>query len=78
MRTKDDRVLESVWFKPKTTAPIGIVMVETPYDGIVFYIGLGTGLNEANDERMVAERGADFPWSVGIELFGKELDYVSE
>ena len=74
MRTRNDKVLESKWFRPKTTNPIGIVMVETPYDGIVFYIGLGAGVNEANDERLVAERGAEFPWSVGIELFGKEIE----
>ena len=68
-----DKVLESVWFTPMGGACIGIVMVETQYDGITFYIGQGVGVNQQNDERLIAERGARFPWHVGMELFGKEI-----
>ena len=68
-----NKVLESVWFTPMGGACIGIVMVETQYDGIVFYIGQGVGVNQQNDEQLIAERGAQFPWHVGMELFGKEL-----
>ena len=71
-----NKVLESVWFSPMGGACIGIVMVETQYDGIVFYIGQGAGVNKANDEQLIAERGARFPWHVGMELFGKEIEGV--
>ena len=74
MRTKNDAVLESMWFTPMGGACIGVVMVDTPYDGIVFYIGLGAGANKSNDERLIAERGARFPYHVGIEMFGKEIE----
>ncbi len=69
------KVLASVWFNPMGGACIGIVMVETEYDGIVFYIGQGAGVNEANDEQLIAERGARFPWHVGMELFGREVQH---
>ena len=69
-----EKILDSVWFTPMGGACIGIVMVETEYDGVVFYIGLGAGVNQANDERLIRERGAKFPWHVGAELFGKELE----
>ena len=69
------KVLASVWFNPMGGACIGIVMVETDYDGIVFYIGQGAGVNEANDEQLIAERGARFPWHVGMELFGREVQH---
>lgn len=68
------KVLESTWFNPMGGAYIGIVMVETEYDGIVFYIGQGAGVNKANDEKLIVERGARFPWHVGMELFGKEIN----
>lgn len=67
------KVLDARWFTPMGGACIGIVMVETEYDGIVFYIGLGVGINEDNDRRLIMERGAKFPWHVGMELFGKEI-----
>jgi len=67
------RPIEAVWFTPMGGACIGIVMVETEYDGIVFYIGLGAGVNKDNDMRLIMERGAKFPWHVGMELFGKEI-----
>lgn len=68
-----EKILDSVWFTPMGGQCIGIVMVETEYDGVVFYIGLGAGVNQANDERLIRERGAKFPWHVGMELFGKEM-----
>lgn len=70
--------IEAVWFTPMGGACIGIVMVETEYDGIVFYIGQGAGVNKDNDMRLIAERGAKFPWHVGMELFGKELTGVNK
>lgn len=69
-----DKVIDSVWFTPLGGQCIGIVMVETEYDGMVFYIGLGAGVNQQNDERLICERGAKFPWHAGVELFGKEMN----
>lgn len=69
-----DKVIESIWFTPMGGACIGIVMVETEYDGLCFYIGVGAGVNQANDEKLIAERGARFPWHAGMELFGQEIE----
>lgn len=69
-----NRVIESVWFTPMGGQIIGVVMVETEYDGIVFYIGNGAGFSQENDELHIAERGARFPWHVGMEMFGKEIE----
>ena len=66
-------VIESVWFTPMGGALIGVVMCETEFDGVVFYIGLGAGHNQENDEKRIAETGARFPFHVGVELFGKEI-----
>ena len=73
-----NKVIDAVWFTPMGGACIGVVAVETEYDGLVFYIGLGAGVNEDNDKRLIAERGARFPWHVSVELFGKELTGVNK
>lgn len=67
-------VMESMWFSPMGGALIGIVMVETEYDGVQFFIGLGAGHNQANDEKRIMQTGARFPMHVGFELFGKPLE----
>lgn len=67
------RVVDSIWFTPMGGACIGIVMVETDYDGFTFYIGTGAGLNQQNDEQRIAETGARFPWHAGVEMFGKPI-----
>lgn len=67
-------VVDSVWFTPMGGACIGIVMVETEYDGPVFYIGLGAGVNKDNDEQRIAQTGARFPWHVGAALFGVDIE----
>ena len=67
-----DKVTDSVWFTPMGGQCIGIVMVETEYDGVVFYIGNGVGHSKENDEARIVERGARFPWSAGAKLFGIE------
>lgn len=68
------KVVDSIWFTPMGGACIGIVMVETEYDGFCFYIGLGAGHNEQRDAERIAETGARFPWSVGVEMFGKPME----
>lgn len=71
-----NKVLESTWFTQMGGQIIGVVMVETEYDGIVFYIGNGVGYSKENDEARIAERGARFPWHVGMQMFGRELEEV--
>ena len=67
-----NKVLDSVWFTQMGGQCIGIVMVQTEYDGIVFYIGNGVGHSQENDEARVAEKGARFPWHAGAKLFNME------
>ncbi len=67
------KVLDSVWFTPMGGSCIGVVAVETEYDGLCFYIGLGAGVDEARDAQHIAERGARFPYHVGVELLGVEV-----
>ena len=70
----NDKILDSVWFTPMGGACIGIVMVETQYDGPVFYIGVGAGVNQQTDARHIASTGARFPWNAGAEIFGQEIE----
>lgn len=59
-------VLDCRWFND-----VGIVRVETEYDGIRYYIkAIVTPTTETNDARMIAEWGARFPDEVGDILFG--------
>lgn len=71
-----NKVIDSLWFTPMGGQIIGVVMVETEYDGIVFYIGNGVGYSKENDEARIAERGACFPRHVGMQMFGRELEVV--
>ncbi len=66
------KVLDSVWFTPMGGACIGVVAVETEFDGLCFYIGLGAGADQATDEQRIANTGARFPYHVGVELLGVE------
>ena len=67
------RVLDSVWFSPMGGAVIGVVAVETEFDGLCFFIGQGAGHDKRNDEQHIAERGARFPYAAGVELLGEPL-----
>jgi hypothetical protein len=67
------KVLDSIWFTPMGGACIGVVAVETEYDGLCFFIGLGAGADQATDEQRIAERGARFPYAAGVELLGVPL-----
>lgn len=69
-----DTVVDSVWFTPMGGACIGIVMVETAYDGPVFYIGQGAGINPEHDEQRIMKIGARFPWHAGAALFGVDIE----
>lgn len=64
------KVLDAMWFNPMGGACIGVVLVETEYDGFCFYIGLGAGHSEERDAERIARTGAVFPWGAGVEMFG--------
>ena len=49
----DYKVLGSIWFNK-----VGIVRVQTAYDGIKYYIGQGDGLSMEDDEQYIAAWGS--------------------
>jgi len=67
------KVLDAMWFSPLNGACIGIVAVETEFDGLCFYIGMGAGVDEATDAQHIARTGARFPYAAGVELMGVEI-----
>jgi len=46
------KVVESIWFNR-----IGIVKIETMYFGFKYYIGVGEGVNQDEDEQKIARNG---------------------
>ena len=48
-------ILESVWY-----GKIGIVKVQTEYQGVKYYIGNGNGFSQDEDEKLIAEWGSTF------------------
>lgn len=69
------KILDSYWFTPMGGDIIGIVKVQTEYDGIKYYIGTvykypgEGGLDKKNDEKTIAENGAKFPKEAAEKLF---------
>jgi len=59
------KILDAIWFNL-----VGIVKVETEFDGVKYYIGVGLGNNEQMDRRSIATWGNPFPKSAGDKLFG--------
>lgn len=56
------KVLSSIWFSEMgSVRPIGIVRIENDYGEIKLYIGTGSGIDQKQDEIMIAEQGAKFP-----------------
>lgn len=54
-------VIDSIWFTEMGgSRPIGIVLINNGYEEKA-YIGTGEGINQKDDEEMVAARGAHFP-----------------
>lgn len=62
------RVLDVRWFCG--TSNIGIVRCEHEYDGIVYYVGSCSGMNEEVDKEHIAAWGSTFPSDAGDLLFG--------
>ena len=56
------------WFNGRGT--IGIVMAETEFQEIKYYVGIADGLNEQIDINLIMSFGARFPNDVGDALFG--------
>lgn len=63
------KVLDSIWFTPMGGSLIGIVKADVEYEGIKYYIGHASGLDEDEDARSIAERGARFPEDAAKRLF---------
>lgn len=62
------RVLGTRWFCGRST--VGIVRVETQYDGIKYYIGaVPVASTEEGDAKYIADWGSTFPSDVGDVLF---------
>lgn len=62
------QVLDVIWFSGTST--VGLVQVMDEYDGIKYYIGAVSGMDEKVDTEYVAAWGARFPKNVGDILFG--------
>lgn len=63
------KILDSIWFTPMGGSLIGIVKVQTEYEGIKYYIGTASGANEAHDAQHIAETGGRFPSESAEKLF---------
>lgn len=63
------RVLDVRWFCG--TSNVGIARCDLgPYDGIKYYIGSCSGLDEETDKQYIASFGSTFPYDAGNLLFG--------
>lgn len=64
------QVLDAIWFSGTST--VGLVQVLDEYDGIKYYIGIATGMDEEVDKEHISAWGASFPKNVGDILFGAD------
>ena len=62
-------VLDSIWFDK-----MGIVKVQTKFNGLKFYIGKGLGFNEKDDEQLIARNGMPVPIKSIQRFFKTEND----
>ena len=67
------KVLDVRWFSG--TSCVGIVRCEVPYEGIRYYVGAATGMDEKVDTEHIAAWGARFPNNVGDILFNQGDDW---
>jgi hypothetical protein len=61
--------LDVMWFT-STKGTVGVVKVDTPYDGIEYRISAVDGFMEKMDVLQVMAWGARFPDAAGEALFG--------
>ena len=63
------KLLDVRWFTNRDGST-GIMRVEDKWEGIKYYIGGVTGMNEIVDMRYVADWGSTFDYAAGNTLFG--------
>ena len=63
-----NKVLDKMWFNM-----VGIIKVQTEYDGIKYYIGEVSCCNEDQDAKHIADWGSSFPKDAGDILFKEYL-----
>ena len=61
------KILDVRWFTGRDT--VGVVKVETEFDGIKYYIGVGKGLDEQSDMQYICDWGARLNEFVGQVMF---------
>ena len=66
------KVLDVRWFCG--TSNIGIVRCELEYEGVKYYVGSCSGMDEEVDKEYIAAYGSTFPSDAGDLLFGIEND----
>jgi hypothetical protein len=60
-------VTKSIWFNK-----IGIVQIQTQFNGVKYYIGEGKGIDQHQDEQHIAKLGAPVSQKMIVEFFKKE------
>jgi hypothetical protein len=60
-------VLKSIWFNK-----IGIVQIQTKYNGVKYYIGEGKGINQNEDEQHIAKLGKPVSQKMIVDFFFKK------
>jgi len=63
----DMKVLGVRWFTGRDT--VGVVKVETEFDGIRYYVGAGKGLDEQSDMQYICDWGAKVSDAIGEAIF---------
>ena len=61
------KIKGSIWFSLISGTMIGIVVMNNGYEDKA-YIGIGTGLDEKQDEQQLARDGTPFPLKQALEL----------
>jgi hypothetical protein len=61
------KILDVRWFTGRDT--VGVVKVESDFNGILYYIGTGKGLDEQDDAQYISDWGATFPKAIGDLMF---------
>lgn len=56
------------WFNGRQC--IGVVRVIDPYDGVKYYVGVGSGYDEQDDIEQIKSWGTRFPNDAGDVMFG--------
>jgi len=67
-QNKDPELLEVTWFS-NSKGLVGVAAVQTPHDGVKFYISAADGFNEVIDSNLIVNLGARFPDAAGHALF---------